>query len=69
MKGNEEVTFYQYEFNNSEIERGMIAFATAHNINWIIILSGDHNCRPNYQIGTTENLLDKGNLDVLSVKS
>jgi nucleotide-binding universal stress UspA family protein len=69
MKGNEEVTFHQHEFNDSEIERGMIAFATAHDINWIIILSGDHNRRPNYQIGTTETLLYKSNLGVLSVKS
>ena len=69
MKGNEELTFHPHEFNDSEIEKGMIAFATAHDINWIIILSGDHSRTPNYQIGTTETVLYKSNLGVLSVKS
>jgi nucleotide-binding universal stress UspA family protein len=68
MKGNEELTFHDHIFNDSEIEKGMIAFAAAQHINWIILLTGDHGHAPAYQIGTTETLLFKGDLGVMSIK-
>jgi nucleotide-binding universal stress UspA family protein len=68
MKGNEELTFHQHEFNDSEIEKGMIAFAAAQHIKWIILLTGNHSHAPTYQIGTTETLLFKSDLGVLSLK-
>lgn len=68
MKGNEELTLHQHIFNDSEIEQGMIAFAAAQHINWIILLTGNHSHSPNYQIGTTETLLFKSELGVLSLK-
>jgi nucleotide-binding universal stress UspA family protein len=68
MKGNEELTIHHHIFNDSEIEKGMIAFAAAQHINWIILLSGDHSHAPAYQIGTTETLLFKSDLGVMSVK-
>ncbi|WP_075351588.1 universal stress protein [Algoriphagus marinus] len=69
MKGHEELTFHQHIFNDSEVEKGMIAFAETQNIKWIILVSSDHSHAPTYQIGTTETLIFKSDLGVLSVKT
>ena len=69
MKGHEELTFHQHIFNDSEVEKGMIAFAENQNINWIILVSNDHTSSASYLIGTTETLIFKSDLAVLSVKS
>ena len=68
-KGHEELTFHQHIFNEAEVENGMIAFAESQQIKWIILVSSDHRLAPAYQIDTTETLLFKGDLGVLSVKS
>ncbi len=69
VKGNEELTFHQHIFNDTEIEKGMKAFAESQHINWIVLLSGDHSHSPAYQIGTTETLIFMSPLAVMSVKS
>jgi len=69
MKGYEEITFHQHIFNDSDIEKGMIAFCETQNINWIVLVSHDHSHSPSYQIGTTETLIFKSDVGVLSVKN
>lgn len=69
MKGNEELTFHQHIFNDSEIEKGMMAFAGSHQINWIVLVTNDHTKAQAYQMGTTETLLFRSDLGVMSVKS
>jgi nucleotide-binding universal stress UspA family protein len=69
VKGNEELTFHQHIFNDSEIEKGMLAFSEAQQVKWIVLVSGDHNHASSYQIGITETLIYQSDLAVLSVKS
>ncbi|SFB43688.1 universal stress protein [Algoriphagus aquimarinus] len=68
-KGHEELTCHQHIFNDSEVEKGMIAFAETKNIKWIILVTGDHSHAPAYIVETTETLIFKSDLGVLSVKS
>ncbi|MFC5624192.1 universal stress protein [Algoriphagus winogradskyi] len=68
-KGHEELTFYKHIFNDTEVEKGMIAFAETQNIKWLILVTGDHSLAPSYLVETTETLIFKSGLGVLSVKS
>jgi hypothetical protein len=67
--GNEEISFHQHIFNDSEVEKGIIAFAETQNIKWVILVSSNLKNAPSYQVGTTETLIFKSDLGVLSVKS
>ncbi len=67
-KGHEELTFHQHIFNDTEIENGLMAFAKSEGIAWIALVSGDHSHSPSYQIGTTETILYKSDLGILSVR-
>lgn len=67
-KGNEEINFHQEIYNHTDVENGIIEFADSQKINWVAIVSGHHEKSPAYQVGTTETVLYKSELAVLSVK-
>ncbi|MDI1322323.1 MAG: universal stress protein [Algoriphagus sp.] len=67
-KGNEEINFHQEIYNHNDVENGIIEFANSQKINWVTLVSGHHETSPSYQIGTTETVLFKSELAVLSVK-
>ncbi|HAZ26147.1 MAG TPA: universal stress protein UspA, partial [Algoriphagus sp.] len=47
---------------------GIINFTSENGIKWIAIETGHHEKSLSYQVGTTETVLFKGNLGVLSIK-
>ena len=65
--GNEEIVFHQHVFNDKEVENGIIHFTSNHDIAWVVLVSGKRSSSSSYLIGTTETLLYKSNLGVLSV--
>ena len=67
-KGNEEINFHQEIYNHTDVETGIIEFANSQKINWVALVSGHHEKSPSYQIGSTETVLYKSELAVLSVK-
>ncbi len=67
-KGNEEINFHQEIYNHTEVENGIIEFAGSQIINWVALVTGHRENSPAYQIGTTETVLFKSELAVLSVK-
>ncbi|MDF2158477.1 universal stress protein [Algoriphagus sp. CAU 1675] len=68
QKGNEEIVFHQHTFNEKDPETGIISFASEAAINWVALVSGHHESSPAYRITTTETVLFKGDLGVLSIK-
>ena len=68
QKGNEEIVFHQHIHNAKEVENGIINFTSENGIKWIAIETGHHEKSLSYQVGTTETVLFKGNLGVLSIK-
>lgn len=69
MKGHEEITFHKHTFNYDEVEIGLAKFGDLSKINLMAIVSGHHEKNPSYQIGTTETLIFKSDLAVLSIKT
>lgn len=67
-KGHEEINFHQEIYNHDGVENGIIEFANSQKINWVALVSGHREKSPSYQIGTTETVLFKSELAVLSVK-
>ncbi|MFC3880530.1 universal stress protein [Algoriphagus namhaensis] len=65
--GNEEIVFHQHVFNDKEVENGIIHFTSNHDIAWVVLVSGKRSSSSSYLIGTTETLLYKSKLGVLSV--
>lgn len=65
--GNEELVFHQHIFNDNDVEKGIISFSSNHDIGWAILVSGNRSKTSSYLIGTTETLLFKSNLGILSV--
>lgn len=69
MKGNEDLVFHQHIVNESEAEKGLISFAKTHDMAWLALVSGSKSSSSAYMIGTTETVLFKGDIGILSVKS
>lgn len=69
MKGNEELVFHPHIYNDSEAEKGIIAFAEGQDASWVSVVSGSRSGASAYLIGTTETLIYQGNLGVLSLKN
>ncbi|SFG11273.1 Nucleotide-binding universal stress protein, UspA family [Algoriphagus hitonicola] len=68
QSGNEEIVFHQHTYNDSEAEKGIISFCKESGIKWLAVVTGNHDKSPSYLISTTETVLFKGDLGVLSVK-
>ena len=67
--GNEELVFHQHVFNDNEVENGIISFSSIHDISWVALVSGTRGSAPAYLIGTTETVIYRSDLGVLSVNS
>ena len=68
-KGHEQFLIHRHVFNDMDAERGIVGFCEKHNIQLVSIASGEHLKAPAYQIGTTETLIFRSELGVLSVKA
>jgi nucleotide-binding universal stress UspA family protein len=68
-KGHEEVVLHSHVFNHRDIEQGIIEFCKEKDISLISIVSGDRKGMPAYFIGTTDTLIFKSDLAVISVKT
>ncbi|WP_297336989.1 universal stress protein [Algoriphagus sp.] len=68
QSGNEEIVFHQHTYNDSEAEKGIISFCEEMGIKWLAVVTGNHEKSPSYLISTTETVLFKGEVGVLSVK-
>jgi nucleotide-binding universal stress UspA family protein len=67
-KGNEEMNFHQEIYNHEQVEQGIIEFTESQKINWVVLISAHREKSPAYQVGTTETILFKSKLAILSVK-
>lgn len=67
-KGHEQFVIHRQVFNDHDAERGIRGFCAKNNIRLVGIATGEHLHSPAYQIGTTETLIFKSELGVLSVK-
>lgn len=68
-KGNEQFVIHRHVYNHMDAESGIMEFCEKNNIHLVGIVSGDHTHSPSYLIGTTETLIFKSELGVLSLKS
>ncbi|SDD09613.1 Nucleotide-binding universal stress protein, UspA family [Algoriphagus faecimaris] len=68
QSGNEEIVFHQHTYNDGEVEKGILGFCQESGIKWLAVVTGKHDKSPTYQISTTETILFKGDLGILSVK-
>ncbi|GAA0878624.1 hypothetical protein GCM10009119_15920 [Algoriphagus jejuensis] len=68
-RGNEQFVIHRHVFNDVDAEHGIRAFCEKNNINLVGIASGSHLHSAAYQIGTTETLIYKSELGVLSLKA
>jgi len=68
-KGNEQFVIYRHVFNDVDAEHGIRGFCEKNNIHLVGVATGEHLHAPAYQIGTTETLIFKSDLGVLSLKA
>lgn len=68
-KGHEQFVIHRHVYNHDEVEQGIREFCAAQGIHLVGLVSGDHSHSSMYAIGTTETLIFKSDLGVLSVKS
>jgi nucleotide-binding universal stress UspA family protein len=68
-KGHEELVLHTHVFNHRNIEQGIVEFCNSKQIALVTVVSGDRKGMPSYLVGTTETLIFKSDLGVLSVKN
>ncbi|MBN7812137.1 universal stress protein [Algoriphagus sp. H41] len=68
-RGHEQFVIHRHVFNDVDAEHGIRGFCEKHNIRLVGVASGEHLHAPAYQIGTTETLIFKSDLGVLSLKA
>jgi nucleotide-binding universal stress UspA family protein len=68
-KGHEELILHTHVFNHRNVEEGMIEFCKSKDIDLLAVVSGDRKGMSSYLIGTTDTLIFKSNLGILSVKA
>jgi nucleotide-binding universal stress UspA family protein len=68
-KGHEEVILHTHVFNHKEVEQGIIEFCNSKSIDIAAVVSGDRKGMSSYLIGTTDTLIFKSEMGVLSVKA
>lgn len=68
VKGNEQFVIHKQVYNHQEPEKGIMEFCQTQGINLVGVVSGDRKHASSYIIGTTETLIYKSELGVLSIK-
>ncbi len=68
-KGHEELILHTHVFNHKNVEQGMIEFCKSKDIDLLAVVSGDRKGMSSYLIGTTDTLIFKSDLGILSVKT
>lgn len=66
--GQEELIIHKHIYNHQEAENGIVEFATRNNIGFIAMASNKRKSANTYMIGSTETVLFKSDIPVLSVK-
>ncbi len=68
-KGHEELVVHTHVFNHRDVEQGIVEFCEAKDISLVTVISSEKKGMASYLLGTTETLIFKSGLGVLSVKS
>jgi nucleotide-binding universal stress UspA family protein len=68
-KGHEQFVIHRHVYNHSEAEQGILEFCENKGIDLVGVVSGDKRHSPSYVIGTTEMLIYKSELAILSLKA
>ena len=68
-KGHEELIVHTHIFNHKDVEQGVIEFCKSKAIDLAAVVSGDRKGMPSYFIGTTDTLIFKSAMGILSVKA
>lgn len=68
-RGHEQFVIHRHVVNDVDVEHGIRSFCDKVGIKLVGVASGDHLHTPAYQIGTTETLIFKSELGVLSLKA
>ncbi|WP_194974403.1 universal stress protein [Aquiflexum lacus] len=67
-KGLEDLIIHKHVYSHNEPENGIVEFAKKNKIGFIGIASNNRKAKSTYQIGTTDTVLFKSDIPVLSVK-
>lgn len=68
-KGHEQFVIHRHVYNHIDAQQGIVEFCEKNSINLVGIVSGDHGHSSSYMIGTTETLIFRSDLGVLSIKA
>lgn len=68
-KGHEQFVIHRHVYNHAEAEQGILEFCENKGIDLVGVVSGDKRHSPSYVIGTTEMLIYKSELAILSLKA
>jgi nucleotide-binding universal stress UspA family protein len=67
-KGLEDMIIHKHVYSHNEAENGIVEFAKKNKIGFIGLASNNRKTKSTYQIGTTDTVLFKSDIPVLSVK-
>lgn len=67
-KGHEQFVIHRHVYNQKESESGIIDFCESQGIKLVAVVSGDRKHASSYVVGTTETLIYKSDIGILSVK-
>jgi nucleotide-binding universal stress UspA family protein len=67
-KGLEDLIIHKHVYSHNEAENGIVEFAKKNKIGFIGLASNNRKTKSTYQIGTTDTVLFKSDIPVLSVK-
>lgn len=68
-KGHEEFVIHRHIYNDQDPVRGIMGFCEKNKIRLVAIAPGEHSHASAYQVGTTETLIFRSDLGVLSLKA
>lgn len=68
-KGHEQFVIHRHIYNHDDAEQGIREFCGKNGIQLVGVVSGEHSRSSMYMIGTTETLIFKSDLGVLSIKA
>lgn len=68
-KGHEQFVIHRHVFNHNDAEQGIREFCEKYGIQLVGVVSGERSHSAMYVIGTTETLIFKSDLGVLSIKA
>jgi nucleotide-binding universal stress UspA family protein len=68
-KGNEQFVIHRHVYNHEDAEQGIIEFCAQAGIHLVGLVSADRRHASSYVIGTTETLIFKSDLGILSIKA